>query len=113
MFFPVPRAPALSYFLEVDKTPESVYRQAAVEFVLVELDLASTYCHVALSTNNHAHAERNINNAKQALQVALTVEKRAAFRLRDKQIIDEKIFHVESLLAELVRSGGSGVLSVP
>ena len=112
----MPRAPALSYFLEVDKTPESVCRQAgqaSVELVLLELDLASTFCHVALSTNNLARAERNINNAKQALQVALNVEKRVAFRLRDKQIIDEKIFHVESLLAELAPSGGSGVLSVP
>ena len=97
----------------MDETPESVYRQAAVEFVIVGLDLAFTYCHLALSIDDLLRADRNINNAKQALQAALTVEQRAPFRLRDKQIIDEKISRVESLLAELARSGGSRVLSVP
>ena len=113
VFFRASRAPALFYFLEVDKTPESVYRQAAVEFILVERDLAFTFCQIALSSDNPGRAERNIINAKHALQAALNVEKRAAFRLRDKQVIDEKILHVESLLSELARNGGSGVLSVP
>ncbi len=111
--FPCARAPAFSYFLQVNKTPESVHRQAAVESINVGLDLAFTFCQLALSTDNLGRADRNINNAKQALQGALSVEKRVAFRLRDKQIIDEKIFHVESLLAALARNGGSGVLSVP
>lgn len=97
----------------MDETPESAYRQTAVEFVIVGLDLAFTFCHLAFCTDDLVRADRNINNARQALQVALTVEKRAAFRRRDKQIIDEKIFRVESLLAELARSSGSGVLSVP
>lgn len=101
------------YVLEVDKTPESVYRQAAVQFIIVELDLAFTYCQLALSSDNLGRTERNIINAKQALQTALNVEKRVAFPLRDKQIIDEKILHVESLLSELTRNRGSGVLAVP
>ena len=97
----------------MDETPESAYQQTAVEFVIVGLDLAFTFCHLAVCTDDFVRADRNINNARQALQVALTVEKRTAFRRRDKQIIDEKIFRVESLLAELVRSGGPRVLSVP
>jgi len=111
--FPPSAHPALSYFLYVDETPESAYRQTALEFVIAGLDLAFTFCHLATCTDDLVRADRNINNAKQALQVALTVEKRAAFRRRDQQIIDEKIFRVESLLAELARSGGGRVLSVP
>lgn len=113
VFSPLPAHLALSYVLGVDETPESAYRQAAVEFVIVGLDLALTFCHLAFSTDDLVRADRNINNARQAFQAALTIEKRAAFRQRDKQIIDEKIFRVESLLAELARSGGSRVLSVP
>lgn len=97
----------------MDETPESAYRQTAVEFVIVGLDLAFTFCHLAVCTDDLVRADRNISNARQALQLALTVEKRGAFRRGDKQIIDEKIFRVESLLAELARSGGSRVLSVP
>ena len=84
-----------------------------MRFIIVELDLAFTYCQLALSSDNLGRTERNIINAKQALQTALNVDKRVAFPLRDKQIIDEKILHVESLLSELTRNGGSGVLSVP
>ncbi len=97
----------------MDETPESAYRQTALEFVIVGLDLAFTFCHLATCTDDLVRADRNINNARQAWQVALTVEKRAAFGRRDKQIIEEKIFRVESLLAELARSGGGRVLSVP
>jgi hypothetical protein len=112
--FPLcPRTPLLSYFLEVGETPESAYRQTAVEFVIIGLDLAFTFCHLPVCTDDLGRADRNINNARQALQPALTVEKRAVFRRRDKQIIDEKVFRVESLLARLARSGGSRVLSVP
>jgi hypothetical protein len=84
-----------------------------VEFVIIGLDLAFTFCHLAVCTDDLGRADRNINNARQALQAALTVEKRAVFRRRDKQIINEKVFRVESLLARLARSGGSSVLSVP
>lgn len=87
----------------MDKTLESVYRQAAAEFIIVELDLASTFCQLALSADNLVRADRNIGNAKHALQTALSVGKRVDLRLRDKEIIDEKIFHVESLLVELSR----------
>lgn len=103
----------MSYFLEVDKTPESIYRQAAAEFIIVALDLAFTFCQLALSTDNLIRADRNICNAKHALQTALSVGTHVDLRLREKQIIDEKVFHVESLLAELTRNGGGGVLSVP
>ena len=102
------RASDVFYFVDMDMLPESVYRQAAAEFIIIELDLAFTFCQLALSTDNFVRADRNIANAKRSLQAALSVEKHVDVRLRDKQIKDEKILHVESLLAELARNGDSG-----
>ena len=54
---------------------ESVYRRTAVDFIIVELDLAFTLCQVALSTDNPVYANRNMENAKRALQAASKAEK--------------------------------------
>ena len=69
------------------------------------LDLALTYCRLALSTNNPVSVSRNIENAKRAFQAALSTERRLGIRPRDKAIIAEKSFRVESLLVELARRG--------
>jgi hypothetical protein len=63
MFFPALRAPALSYFLEWTRRPESVYRQAAVQCIIVGRDLSSTFCQLALSSDDLGRADRNIINA--------------------------------------------------
>jgi len=89
----------------VGEPSESVYRRTAVDFIIAELDLAFTFCQVALSTDNPAYANRNIENAKRALQAASKAEKHRAIRSRDKQIFAEKSLQVESLLMELARQG--------
>jgi hypothetical protein len=89
----------------MDERSKFVYRQTAADFVIVELDLALTYCRLALSTNNPVSVSRNIENAKRALQAALSTERRLDVRPRDKGIIAEKSFRVESLLVELARRG--------
>lgn len=99
----MPTTSGLSYSLDVDEGSKSVYKQTAADFVIVELDLALTYCRLALSTNNPASVSRNIENAKRALQAALSAERRLDIRPRDKGIIGEKSFRVESLLVELAR----------
>lgn len=87
-----------------EEPSKSVYRQTAADFIIVELDLAITFCQIALSTNNPVSANRNTENTTFALRAALSAEKRLDIRLRDKRIIDEKRFRVESLLVELARS---------
>lgn len=99
----MPTASGLSYCLGVDERSESVYRQTAADFVNVESDLALTYCRLALSTNNPASVRRNSENAKRALRAALSAERLLDIGPRDKGIIGEKSFRVESLLVELTR----------
>ncbi|HEX2662762.1 MAG TPA: hypothetical protein VHM93_08005 [Candidatus Acidoferrum sp.] len=101
----MPTASRLSYCWDMDERSKFVYRQTAADFVIVELDLALTYCRLALSTNNPVSVSRNIENAKRALQAALSTERRLDVRPRDKGIIAEKSFRVESLLVELARRG--------
>lgn len=99
----MPTASGLSYYLDVDERSKSVYRQTAADFVIVELDLALTYCRIALSTNNPASVGRNFENAKRAFQAALSAGRRLDIKPRDRGIIGEKSFRVQSLLVELAR----------
>jgi len=48
-------------------------RQEAIRFQLVatELDLAITFCEVAMTTNDPARFDRNISNAQQAYAAAI------------------------------------------
>lgn len=99
----MPTASGLSYCYHVDARSESVYRKTAADFVIVELDLAFTYCQIALSTNNPVSMSRNTENAKRAFQAALSAGKRLDMGPRNKGIIGQKSFRVESLLVELAR----------
>jgi len=99
----MPNACGLSYCSDVEEPSKSVYRQTAADFIIVELDLAITFCQIALSTNNPVSANRNTENAALALRAALGAEKRLDIRLRDKRIIDQKRLRAESLLVELAR----------
>ena len=99
----MPNASGLSYCSDVEKPSKSVYRQTAADFIIVELDLAITFCQIALSTDNPVSANRNTENATFALRTALSAEKRLDIRLRDERIIDQKRFRAESLLVELAR----------
>src|SRR6516225_2652986 len=99
----MPKASGLSYCSDVEEPSKSVYRQTAADFIIVELDLAITFCQIALSTDNPVSANRNTENATFALRAALSAEKRLDIRLRDKRIIDQKRFPAESLLVELAR----------
>src|SRR5215470_4514206 len=92
------KASGLSYGPDVEEPSKSVYSQTAADFIIVELDLAITFCQIALSTNNPVSANRNTENATFALRAALSPEKRLDIRLRDKRIIDKKRFRAESLL---------------
>lgn len=85
----------------MDTPLQSVYRQTAVDFIFVELDLAFTFGQVALSTDDPVGANRNIENAKRALRAALNAKQRLDVRPRDKQIFEKKSLQVESLLVEL------------
>jgi len=97
------KASGLSYGPDVEEPSKSVYSQTAADFIIVELDLAITFCQIALSTNNPVSANRNTENATFALRAALSPEKRLDIRLRDKRIIDKKRFRAESLLVALAR----------
>jgi hypothetical protein len=46
------------------------YEAIRFQFVIVELDLAITYCRIAVATTDHARFSRNIANAERAYSAA-------------------------------------------
>jgi hypothetical protein len=80
---------------------QRVQRAAAADFVSTELDLAMTFCNIALSSHNLNKVRRNIQNATKAHNSALHFlddvhpSRSAALRIRGK------LTQLEDLLREL------------
>jgi|ERR1700741_4434946 hypothetical protein len=73
-----------------------------VKFVEIELDLAITFCEVALSTDNRDKFERNIANARDAYKSAT----KSLERIRKNgdswgSQITTKLAHLKELLAQM------------
>ncbi len=85
------------------ETLEEKQRFVKAEFVEVELDLAVTFCQIALSTGNLEKLERNEGHAEQAYQSALhflnTVEAPEALKKR----IQDKLARLQTMLEEVHR----------
>ena|SRR5579883_2920373 len=80
-------------------------RAATADFVITELELAITFCHIALTTDKQWKLRRNLENATRAHDSAvhfLQKEKPSASRLVTRQIRG-KLRQLEDLLAKLQR----------
>ena len=76
-------------------------RAAAADFVSTELELAMTFCHIALSSHNLDRARRNIQNATKAHDSALHfLDDAQPSRAADLRI-RRKLTQLEGLLREL------------
>ena len=73
------------------------------EFVEVELDLAITFCQIALSSGNEEKAERNEGHAEEAYQSAMRFLGKSDGGEPLKKQIAEKLDRLRSLLSELRR----------
>jgi hypothetical protein len=70
-------------------------------FILTELELALTFCNVALSTDNREKVERNINHAQRAYDSARHFLDEAAFSGGMKRTLEGKIGSLRTLLRRL------------
>ena len=72
-----------------------------VNFVLTELDTATTFCDVANSADNPEKMKRNIANAREGYDTALHFLPGAQFDAESKSEFDTKLAHLKSLLRGL------------
>jgi hypothetical protein len=74
------------------------------QFISTELDLAITFCQMALTTNDRGKAERNAANAHRAYQAAShRLETPTIFGPQSSPEIDRKIRQLEQLLMDVDR----------
>ena len=77
--------------------------QLGVEFALTELDLAITFCQVGLTTRDFDRAERNVENARVALQSVLHVKEHLSLDEQERKTVSAKTSQVAFLLVQLER----------
>lgn len=87
-------------------------RQKAVrgEFIQVELDLAITFCQIALSTGDREKIERNEAHAQEAHGSALHFLRTAQISEAFKRELEEKLKHLQKLLEEVKTSAKGRML---
>jgi hypothetical protein len=77
------------------------HEELAYGFILVEFDLATTFCEIAASTTNPQTAGRNIQNAKRAYQSAMKALQKTSFSAEQELVIVAKCKRVQELLARI------------
>ena len=82
------------------------FRSTSAAFVVTELDLAITFCEIALSTTNLNRVERSVTDARRAYSSAL----KFTARMREygteqphEARVAEKLKQLDSLFAEIER----------
>ena len=71
------------------------------EFVMVELDLALTYCEVAMSADDQSKADRHTENAKRAYLTVLRLLSEASFTPEMSHAVIQRLLRLSSLLQDL------------
>jgi hypothetical protein len=79
--------------------------ESRIQFILTELDTATTFCGVAKASTDSEKKRRNLENARKGYDTALKFARDAHFDARSQGAYDEKIAHLRSLLQELGRQG--------
>jgi hypothetical protein len=74
---------------------------AGLDFVLVELDLAATFCEAALSTRVNENKERNARNARKAYDNALYFLQKVNPDAAEQGLLNEKLSRLDRLLERL------------
>lgn len=77
------------------------FRKAKRRFILTELDLALTFCHIAMTTDDQFKRRRNVGNAEQALDAANHFLQDGTFPEKKKGVVRQKVSELETLLARL------------
>lgn len=94
--------PAIASNLEERREKlEKRQRLLRAEFVEIELDLAITFCQIALSAGDLEKLERNEGHAGQAYESALHFLNTTEAPENPKVHIEDKLVHLRSLLDEV------------
>lgn len=91
-------APGLEHRRQILEERQKVVR---AEFIQVELDLAITFCQIALSSDDRETIERNATHAQEAHDSALRFLGTAQISEPLKTNLAEKIEHLRKLLDEV------------
>ena len=81
-----------------------------LQFISTELDLAITFCRMAISTDNSLKAERNTGNAKRAFAAATYRLGAHTTGPNSTPEIDEKLHRLEQLFLDLDRLPPAGTI---
>ncbi len=89
------------------------FSAAGVSFLLIELDLAITFCESGLITSNPVHAQQNADRVRDALSTVVRMQDRISLTQPEKDQIAAKTAKVTKLLAQLEHSLSNGTKSPP
>jgi len=78
-----------------------LHRASCLDFVLIELDLAATFCELALSTQDEERKERNTRNARKAYDSALHFFQRLSSAPADQAHVYEKASRLNGFFERL------------
>src|SRR5215471_13906974 len=81
------------------------------QFIMIELELAETFCGIAMATNNRTTANRNIINAQRAYAAAGKSSQGFEFSDQMADEIEERAEHVSSLISHLNPPSSRGINS--
>jgi hypothetical protein len=79
------------------------HKEARYRFILTELDLAITFCDLALSAKDQVRTTRNTENAREAYKAATHFLEDAHFSLKMRAAVQERVSRLKVLLRELNR----------
>lgn len=70
-------------------------------FIIAELDLAITFCQIALTSRSALRADRNVENANRALEAVARMRQRIRLTQDEEKEVTEKTSTLSSLLEQL------------
>lgn len=77
------------------------FDETRVHFINSELDLAATFCRVAISSSSNTTSDRNAQNARKAYSAARHFLSDSNLTKAERRDIEEKIELLDSLLKQL------------
>jgi len=77
------------------------HRAVKYNFILTELDLAFTFCEMAIASEDKAKSERNTENARRAFDSATYFLDEGGFSKSEKSNVWQKVTKVKALLKQL------------
>jgi hypothetical protein len=75
--------------------------QNRAQFVMAEVDLATTFCAVAQSSDDPEKVKRNVGNARTGYDTILKFWDGVLFDAKSRREFEQKFSHLKSLLKDL------------